>query len=175
MSKPRVSPPARKTGHMLRDSAMGLVPEVVDAYIKLFDKVWHNDNVRPALVEMLRLRNARITDCVICRSVRYDMARADGLSEEKVEQINDDFANSSLSPREKLALTFADIYLKQAGDVDAITAAALQAEFSPAELSQMAIALLTCHAGSRYAIGLGGLPENLPIREMGVNQLVSGR
>ncbi|WP_145842697.1 carboxymuconolactone decarboxylase family protein [Denitratisoma sp. DHT3] len=174
MSKPRVTPPAGKTGHMLRDSAMGLVPAIADAYIRLFDRIWHNEAISPSLVEMLRLRNARIVDCVLCRSVRYDMARADGLSEEKVDQINDDYAHSSLSQREKLALAFANSYLKQAGAVDPATVAALKAEFSPAELAQMAIALMTCHAGSRYAIGLGGLPETMPLMEMRVDRVLLG-
>jgi len=112
---------------------------------------------------MLRLRNARTVNCVFCKSVRYDIARADGLSEDKVAQIDDDFAASRLSEREKLVLAFADLYLRTPGRVDAALAERLRHEFTPEQISHMAIALTTFHALSRCAVSLGGMPEHLPV------------
>ena len=82
----RVSAPKQQTGNIIRDSAMGLVPETVDEYAVLNKSLWTNDHIRPAIVEMVRLRNARTVNCVFCKSVRYDVAKADGLSEDKVAE-----------------------------------------------------------------------------------------
>jgi alkylhydroperoxidase family enzyme len=119
-------------------------------------------------MEVLRLRNARTVNCVFCKSVRYDIARADGLTEAKVAQIDDDFASSALSPREKLALSFADVYLRHPERFDAGLIEALHAEFTSEELAHMAIGLVTFNALSRCAVSLGGMPESLPIMEMAV-------
>src|SRR5690242_3644661 len=107
-NQPRAGTPERQTGHVIRDSSLGLVPETLPALIELQGDVWHRTSVGPALMEVLRLRNARTVNCVFCKSVRYDIARADGLTEAKVAKIDDNFAASDLSTREKLALSFAD-------------------------------------------------------------------
>ena len=159
----RAGVPARPTGHVIRDSSLGLVAETLQPIIDLQEAIWHRASVGPAIVEMLRLRNARTVNCVFCKSVRYDIARADGLSEDKVAQIDDDFAASRLSEREKLVLAFADLYLRTPGRVDAALAERLRHEFTPEQISHMAIALTTFHALSRCAVSLGGKPEHLPV------------
>src|SRR5688572_28581804 len=129
-STPRAGTPEHLTGHVIRDSSLGLVPETLPALIELQGAVWHRTSVGPALMEVLRLRNARTVNCIFCKSVRYDIARADGLTEAKVEQIDDDFASSALSLREKLALSFADVYLRHPERFDAGLIEALHAEFT---------------------------------------------
>ncbi len=167
-SAPRAGVPAQTTGHVIRDSSLGLVPETLQPIIDLQAAIWHGSSVGPALLEVLRLRNARTVNCVFCKSVRYDIARADGLTEDKVRQIDDDFASSELTKREKLALAFADLYLRDPGRRDPTLIADLQREFTPQQLAQMAIALSTFHALSRCAVSIGGMPESLPIMEMSV-------
>lgn len=165
-AQPRVTAPAGGTGHVMRDSALGLVAETVEPMIRLQDQVWHNDTVNPALLEVVRLRNARLVNCVFCRSVRYDIAKADGLTEDKVAQIDDGYQSGTLSQREKTALTFADAYLKDNGEITPELAAAVRGEFSERELAHLAIALMTFNAASRCAVSLGGMPEELPVMEM---------
>jgi len=165
---PRAGTPAKPTGHVIRDSSLGLVPETLPALLDLQAAIWHRSSVGPALLELLRLRNARTVNCVFCKSVRYDIARADGLTEAKVAQIDDDFATSDLSRREKLALSFADVYLRHPERFDSELVAALRAEFTAEDLAHMAIALATFHALSRCAVSLGGMPESLPVMEMSV-------
>lgn len=166
--KMRVGTPANKTGHVIRDSSLGLVPETLQPILDLQDEIWHRASVGPAIIEMLRLRNARTVNCVFCKSVRYDIARNDGLTEDKVTQINDGFAGSRLSEREKLVLAFADLYLRTPERVDAGTAARLRHEFTPEQITHMAIALTTWHALSRCAVSLGGMPDSLPVTEVSV-------
>lgn len=165
-SGPRVRFNSSGSGHVIRDSPLSLVSETVEPLIRLNDLVWHNDIVNPALLELVRLRNARLVNCVFCKSVRYDIARADGLTEDKVAKIDDDYLRSDLGPREKLALIFADAYLRTGGEIDAEQARAVRAEFSERELAHLAIALVSFNAGSRCAVSLGGMPEELPVFEM---------
>ena len=101
-------------------------------------------------------------------SLTYDIARADGLTEDKVAKIDDDFASSDLSTREKLALAFADVYLKHPERFDRSLIESLRKEFTAEELAHMAIGLATFNALSRCAVSLGGMPESLPVTEMPV-------
>jgi alkylhydroperoxidase family enzyme len=166
MSKPRARAPGTTTGNSIRDSALGLATDLLDAVVALNDSVWRRNSVRPALLEMLRLRNARTVNCVFCRSVRYDVARADGLGEDRVEQIRDGFETGTLSDVEKAVLAFADTYLRHPGRFDPALVATLRAHFSEEQLCHMAIALATFNATSRCAVSLGGMPESLPVMEI---------
>lgn len=164
----RAGTPEHKSGHVIRDSSLGLVPETLQPVIDLQAAMWHQASIGPAVMEMLRLRSARTVNCVFCKSVRYDIARADGLTEEKVSQIDDGYATSRLSEREKLVLAFADLYLHTPDRVDPALAEKLRHEFTTEEIAHMAIGLTTFHALSRCAVSLGGMPESLPVMEQSV-------
>lgn len=165
---PRAGTPTRTTGHVIRDSSLGLVEETLQPILDLQGAIWHRAGVGPAVMEMLRLRNARTVNCVFCRSVRYDIARADGLTEDKIARIDDGFAASDLSEREKLVLAFADLYLRTPQRAAPGLVAALQRHFTSEQLCHMAVALATFHALSRCAVSLGGMPESLPVTEVPV-------
>jgi alkylhydroperoxidase family enzyme len=162
----RVQAPPGNTGDPIRDSALGLVAETVDPIAGLNRHVWRSSPVRPALLEIVRLRNARWVNCQFCKSVRYDLARRDGLTENKVDQIRDGYEQSSLSEDEKLALEFADAYLHDPKGMTAELARRLKRRLSPAQLAHLAIALVAFNATSRCAVSIGGMPENLPITEI---------
>lgn len=162
----RVSAPGSNTGNVIRDSAMGLATELIDGIVRLNESVWHRNGVRNALIEMMRLRNARTVNCVFCKAARYDVARADGLTEDKVEQIDDGFRASSLAPVEKLVLAFADVYLRDPGHFDAGLIAELRRHFSQEQICHLAIAIATFNASSKCAVSLGGMPEYVPVMEV---------
>jgi len=164
--KPRAGTPAITTGNVIRDSSMGLATQLIDAIVRLNDSVWRRNSVRLALVEMLRLRNARTVNCVFCKAARYDVARRDGLTEDKVAQIDDDFAHSALSDVEKLVLGFADVYLRNPGRFDPGLIAGLRKHFSAEQICHMAVALATFNASSKCAVSLGGMPEFVPVMEV---------
>ena len=80
-SQLRVTVPREHTGNSIRDSALGLVPETVEPLIALNERVWNGGAVRPALLELVRLRNARLVNCVVLqeRALRRRSRRwADG-------------------------------------------------------------------------------------------------
>ena len=164
----RVSAPKTQTGNIIRDSALGLVPETVDVYATLNKSLWTSEYIRPALMEMVRLRNARTVNCVFCRSVRYDVAKADGLSEDKVDDIADGWEDSKLSDVEKAALAFADAYLFDPKGVTPELKARLNKNFSTEQLAALAVGLAAFNASSRCAVSLGGMPESLPVMEISV-------
>jgi len=166
---PRASGPKTQTGNVIRDSPLGLIPETVSEIIALNGHVWRDSLVSPSLLEIIRLRNARTVNCVYCRSVRYDVARKDGLTEQRAEMIADGYRESALSEREKLAIALADAYLGIPAGMDAALAARISAEFSEAEIASMMVALMTFNFTSRTAVSLGGMPEEpLPVTEVSV-------
>jgi alkylhydroperoxidase family enzyme len=163
-TKARASPPATRTGNVIRDSALGLVPETVEEVIVLNGEVWQSSLVSPTLLEMVRLRNARAVNCVFCKAVRYEVARNDGLTEERAQLIDANYQHSSLSRREKLAIALADCYLGFPAAVKPELAAQLAAEFTPAQIAALLVALMTFNFTSRTAVSIGGMPEEpLPV------------
>ncbi|MCB1630419.1 MAG: carboxymuconolactone decarboxylase family protein [Pseudomonadales bacterium] len=163
---PRVGTPAHTTGHVIRDSSLGLATRLIDALVRLNDSVWRRNAVRPALIEMLRLRNARTVNCVFCKAVRYDVARADGLGEDTVALIDDGFAASTLGEVEKTVLGFADAYLRDPAVLAPELQQRLRVHFTPEQICHMAITLATFNASSRCAVSLGGMPDALPTMEV---------
>lgn len=168
--KARASAPAARTGNVIRDSALGLVPETVGEIIALNGEVWNHSLVSPTLLEMIRLRNARTVNCVYCKAVRYEVAREDGLTETRAAMINEHYAGSDLSVREKLTIALADAYLGFPARVTPELATQLAREFCAAEIASMLIALMTFNFTSRTAVSIGGMPEDpLPIVLMRVS------
>ena len=168
-SKSRVTvTPASKTGHVIRDSAFGLAADLLDPVVRLTHVNWAANSVNPGLIEMLRLRNARTVNCVICKSTRYEEARRDGMTEEKLAQVADGYLESNLDRREKLALEFADAYLRDPNIASPELMARLCEEFSRRQIGDMAIALATFNAMSRCAVSLGGMPDDMPVFTMSV-------
>jgi len=166
--RPRAVNPAQPTGDMIRDSALGLVPETLEHYLRLNRAVWASGPLGPAELEVARLRNARIVNCVFCKSVRYDIARADGLTEARVAMIDDDYLDSGLSEREKLIVAFTDQYLRDPGGIGDALKTALLAAFSRAELIHLSLAIAHFSGFSRCAVSLGGMPDELPVMEVSV-------
>jgi alkylhydroperoxidase family enzyme len=83
-----------------------------------------------------------------------------------VAQITDDHAASSLSPRAKAALAFADAFLGADGVPSPEVQAQVLAEFDDGELTEMAIGLAFFHGVSKMLIALGCEPEQMDITEL---------
>ena len=165
---PRAKNTNTPTGNMMRDSALGLVPETLDHYMELNRSIWEGGPLSPAEIEIARLRNARTVNCVYCKSVRYDIARADGLSEERVAMIQDDYRDSDLTEREKLILAFTDQFLNDPKGLKNTLKAELLEMFTPQELVHLSMVVTHFSGFSRCAVALGGMPEELPIMEVSV-------
>lgn len=162
--------PEEKTGHIIRDSALGLVPEVLEHYLALNKALWTQGPLSPADLEIARLRNARKVNCVFCKSVRYDVAKEAGLNEDRVSQIEDGYGESdALGERDKLILAYTDQYLNDPAGLSDALKTQLTAAFSQEELIQLSLGLVMVNAYSRAAVAFGGMPDGeLPVMEIPV-------
>jgi alkylhydroperoxidase family enzyme len=169
-ARARVDAPPERTGNAIRDSALGRVPETLEEIIALNGAVWRRSLVPPALLEVIRLRNARTVNCVYCKSVRYREARCDGLTEARAALVGEGYAGSELSGREKLAIALADAYLGFPAGMGRELAQRLAAEFTPEQVASMFVALMTFNFTSRTAVSIGGMPEEpLPVTLISVD------
>jgi len=164
----RVQAPDSDTGNLIRDSALGLVPETLEHYLPLNTAIWEAGPLSAAEIEMARLRNASHVGCVLCQAVRYDVAIEAGLDETKVGLINDAFPDSALSNREKLILAFTDQFcLDPAGIKDSLKADLLR-EFTREELVHLSLVVAYFNGFSRCAVSLGGIPDAMPRMEISI-------
>ncbi|WP_116364707.1 carboxymuconolactone decarboxylase family protein [Parahaliea mediterranea] len=165
-SQPRAHGPSTQTGDPVRDSALALVPTVLDAYIPLSRAVWLEGPLGPALLELVRLRNAQRVNCVFCRNARYDIAKEDGLTEQQIEWMGSAQGRQQLTRRERLALAFADAYLDGPDTLSSEHQAELADAFTAQEIAHLSLALLLFNTFSRCAVTIGGMPESLPVMEV---------
>jgi alkylhydroperoxidase family enzyme len=161
MNKARVSLPDdwQPSGHLLRDSVMGLVPESLEPYIAINKTLWFDGPLSAAELELMRLRNARHVGCVYCKATRYDIARDAGLDEYKIGKI-DDYANSDMSTREKLILRYTDVYLDNPEGLSEALQTEMAKEFSKEDIIHLSLALILFNTMSRAAVCFGGMPEH---------------
>lgn len=162
----RIRPPANAGDDPVNGSALGHQPELLERFNTLYATLWSRGVLDHPAKEIARLRNARITNCVFCRNVRFAQAREDGLAEDMVEQIRDDYADSTLDARSKLIIRYADFFLKDPGGLDDATRAAMLAEFTPEQIVELTAGLALFMGFSKIAVAIGGMPESLPTMVM---------
>jgi alkylhydroperoxidase family enzyme len=152
---PRVKPPP--AGGMAFDHQ----PVIWNAFNRYYGTLWSEGVVDQPTKEVGRLRNARITGCGICKNLRFEGARDAGLTEAAVDHIRDDYAESELPDRWKLAIRLADALISDARVDDALRTELL-AEFSPAQIVELTATITTAIAFSKAAVAFGA-PEEMPL------------
>ncbi|PLW81571.1 hypothetical protein CWI75_15185 [Kineobactrum sediminis] len=164
----RVQAPASDTGNVIRDSALGIVPQTLEHYLALNAAIWDAGPLNAAEIELARLRNAQHVGCVFCQAVRYDVAMAAGLTEEKVQIIRQQSPAEQLSPRENLIIAFTDQYAQDPAGLNEGLKGDLLEEFSEQELLHLSLVVAYFNGFSRCAVGLGGMPDHVPVMEISV-------
>jgi alkylhydroperoxidase family enzyme len=94
--------------------------------------------------------------------VRFAVAKQDGLTEDLVQEITDDFQSSELSARHKATVALADAFINAEGPPSPEVQAQIQAEFSPAEIAEIAVGLALFHGFSKLLIAVGAEPTDMP-------------
>ncbi|MCY3634298.1 MAG: hypothetical protein OXH23_01665 [bacterium] len=82
-----------------------------------------------------------------------------------MEQIQDDYNDSELPDRLKLALRMADAVISDPTGLSAADQAALSEEFSPSELAELALTVAMAAGFSKAAIAWGP-PPVIPVTEV---------
>ncbi len=136
-------------------------PELWARFNRYYGVLWSHGVVDAPTKEVGRLRNARVTGCGICKNLRFESARAEGLDEASVDLIVDGYADSALPPRWKLAARLADSLIADA-HVDEELRAELLAEFTDAEIVELTATIATAIAFSKASVAFGA-PEEMPL------------
>jgi alkylhydroperoxidase family enzyme len=140
-------------------------PELWAAFNRYYGTLWSEGVVDQPTKEVGRLRNARVTGCGICKNLRFDGARAAGLTEAYVAEIDDSYAESGLPARWKLAARWADQLINDPAGVDDALRAAMLDEFDSAEIVELTATVTTAIAFSKAAVAFGA-PEEMPVLEV---------
>uniref|UniRef100_UPI0035612C6D carboxymuconolactone decarboxylase family protein n=1 Tax=Litorivivens sp. TaxID=2020868 RepID=UPI0035612C6D len=159
MTKSRVSLPANAGDDPISGSALALQPEALAAFNQLYGTLWSRGVLDHPSKELARLRNARKTNCVFCKNVRFSQAKAEGLNETQVEQIRDGYEDSDLSLRQKLILRYTDKFLTAPNEIDDALQNAMKGEFSDEEIVELTAGLALFMGFSKIAVSLGGMPD----------------
>ena len=170
MGQPKVSLPAdfQPTRHVIRDSAMALVPDTLEPFLRYYKSLWTHGPVNAAELEIMRLRNARKVNCTFCKATRFEEAKNAGLYEEKVRLIDDDYMSSGLSTREKLIIEYTDQYFDNPDGMTQDLRSRINEVFSKEEIVHLSTSLVMFNTMSRVAVTIGGMPDELPLIEMAV-------
>jgi len=136
-------------------------PALWAAFNRYYGTLWSDGIVDDPTKEVGRLRNARVTGCGICKNLRFETARDQGLDEEHVALIDDAYAGSALPARWKLAARLADALIADAR-VDGALRTALLDEFSDAEIVELTATIATAIAFSKASVAFGA-PDDMPV------------
>ena len=77
--------------------------------------------------------------------------------------VDDGFETSTLTPRHKAAIDFADAYLATGGPPPVEVQTRILAHFSPAEVAEMGIGLAIFCGFSKLLIAVGAEPEEMDV------------
>jgi AhpD family alkylhydroperoxidase len=84
--------------------------EVGTAWVECWNKVLYKGLLPHKLKEMVRIRISAAHQCGYCTTVRSNVAKAEGLTEDMVNDVLGAYENSNFTPREKAALHYADLF-----------------------------------------------------------------
>jgi AhpD family alkylhydroperoxidase len=140
-------------------------PELFGAFNRLYGTLWSDGVVDQPTKEVARLRNARVTGCNICKNLRFAGAREAGLTEELVDDIDEDYEDSDLPDRFKLAVRYADVIINDPGGLSGTLKAELNEEFTPEQVVELTLTTAFAMAFSKAAVAWGP-PPDMPVLEV---------
>jgi AhpD family alkylhydroperoxidase len=84
--------------------------EVGTAWVECWNKVLYAGLLPHKLKEMCRIRISVAHQCGYCSTVRSNVAKAEGLTEDMTDALDDYAASDKFTTREKAALHYADLF-----------------------------------------------------------------
>jgi AhpD family alkylhydroperoxidase len=145
--------------HRIPPDILEQSPETAAAFWRLYGILWSHGRVDHPTKEVARLRNARTTGCNYCKAVRFRGARDAGLTEDRIDQIDDGYEASTLSQREKTVIGYVDTMLRDPHGMTEGQRAELDRELDPGELLELTLGIGLFHGFSKIAVALGPPPE----------------
>ena len=114
-------------------------PEVAKALLKFMGVLRAPGLLPDRLIELVRLRVAFHNQCRSCMAIRYDVAVQDGVDEALVCQLEQPEAAPDLTPAERAALRFADLFATNHLAISDAEIEKLRAHFSEAEIVELGL------------------------------------
>lgn len=151
------------TGSMVRDSPLNLVPETLEAFLDFYQTLWQGRYLRPAELEVGRLRNASLVNCTFCKATRFDVAQDDGLNEQRALAALGSEESVAAQGRDVMIVAWVEHFLLKPATTDADLEDAMTAEFSAPEQVALTLGLALFMCFSKFAVAMGGLPDELPV------------
>jgi len=136
------------------DQVYGLTPGVYEQFRELERGVWASPALDPTMLEVARLRIAKLVGCRPELERRSPEAVAAGLTEEKIASLAQWPSSPLYNARERLILAFTESYVIDAHSVTDELCERLNEQFSPAELSALTIAIAVFDAMARFRTAL---------------------
>jgi AhpD family alkylhydroperoxidase len=84
--------------------------EVGTGWVEYWNKVLYQGVLPHKLKEMCRIRISVAHQCGYCSTVRSNVAKAEGLTEEIIDNLSNYETSERFTPREKAALRYADLF-----------------------------------------------------------------
>ncbi|MGM9516228.1 carboxymuconolactone decarboxylase family protein [Roseateles sp. DB2] len=113
------------------------------------------------LSELLKVRVSQINGCAFCLQYHLNLGRKLGLPALQLDQLACWSDSPAFAPRERAALAWAEVLTLQASRPDTDAAyAALQVQFSAAEIANLTAAIGHINAWNRIAGGLRFTPPS---------------
>lgn len=150
-SAERTGAPDPRVVRIMTRSAAGI------AWVKCWNSVLYEGKLPHKLKEMCRIRISVAHRCGYCSTVRSNVARAEGLSEDLVQEVLNLSARTRLSARETAALEYADLFKAGDGPIDSDAVYdKLRKHFSEEEIIELG---MLC----AQTVGVGRLVRSLNI------------
>jgi AhpD family alkylhydroperoxidase len=115
-----------------------LRPELLPTVTAMIDGPYHRSRLPAREREAARMRIALLNDCTICRDFRAGSARAGGATEDLYAHVHEP-AEADYTPRERLAIEFAERFAVDHQGMDDDLFARLRAELADEEILDLAI------------------------------------
>jgi AhpD family alkylhydroperoxidase len=145
--------------HRIPPDVLEQNPDAAAAFWRLYGILWSHGTVDQPTKEVARLRNARTTGCNYCKAVRFEGARDAGLTEERVDLIDDDYESSALSDRHKTVIAYVDTMLHDPHGLTPAQRDALLAELDAGQVVELTLGIGLFHGFSKIAVALGPPPD----------------
>lgn len=133
--------------------------ELFDCFYSLYGTMWNGGVLDHSLKEIVRIRNARTTDCGYCRQVRFESAIAEGLDESVLANVVDGYLETDLPDRSKAVLRWTDCFLGDPANCPDEVRAAVVDDIGQVGEVELAYALGLFRAFAKVLIVLGLEPE----------------
>jgi len=150
-SAERTGAPDPRVVRIMSRSSAGL------AWVKCWNSVLYEGKLPHKLKEMCRIRISVAHRCGYCSTVRSNVARTEGLDEAAVQEVLSFPEAKSLSPRERAALHYADLFKSGDDPIDSDAVYSdLRRHFSEEEIIELG---MLC----AQTVGVGRLVRSLNI------------